>query len=257
MARVSNVVPKERAFHPLIRAVRRVATSGTSCSTCGSLEVRRSDRWTFRDFLFAVFFLAPFRCRFCRARFYWFSRPTFQKPAEPPRAPLLKMQRRMLEVDPLLPRPAEPESAPLDSVEPQLTQPERLLRRLMEPPPSVVQPLRFTRPRSVLILESDPSIRKLLRRLLERRGCFTHEVIEPEDLPVELRERRVDLLIIADELDSALALASVHPKLKILALSPEPLDGVEIPGRCLKLTKPFSSETFLECVDRLLETAAP
>jgi hypothetical protein len=256
MARVSNVVPKERAFQPLIRAVRRVATTGTSCPTCGSLEVRRSDRWSFNDFLFAGFFLAPFRCRFCRTRFYWFWRP-FQKPAEPPLAPLLKMQRRIFEIDPLLPRAVEPDPAPLDSVEPQLTQPERPLPRLVEPPPSVVQPLRFTRPRSVLILESDPSIRKLLCRLLDRRGYFTHEVIQPEDLPVELRDRRVDLLIIADELNSVLAAAHAYPNLKILALSLEPLHVAEIAGRCLALAKPFSSETFLESVDRLLESAIP
>ena len=37
-------------------------------------------------------------------------------------------------------------------------------------------PVRFIRPRSVLILESYLSIRKLLRRLLDRRGYFTNEL---------------------------------------------------------------------------------
>jgi hypothetical protein len=33
----------------------------------------------------------------------------------------------------------------------------------------------------------------------------------------------------------------------------EPLNGAEIPGRCLGLAKPFASRMFLESVDRLLE----
>jgi DNA-binding response OmpR family regulator len=133
----------------------------------------------------------------------------------------------------------------------------------VEPPRTAASLVRFTPPRSILILESDPSIRKLLRRLLDRRGYFTHEVIEPGDLAAELRERRVDLLIIdlplmgGNGLDAAFALARVHPDLKVLALSLEPLDSAEIPGRCLALAKPFSLEMFVACADRLLEPAIP
>jgi len=161
------------------------------------------------------------------------------------------MPRQLLEIDPVDPDLAEP------------IQPERPLPRLVEPQPIVVQPLRFGRPRSILILESDLSIRKLLRRLLDRRGYFSHEVSKPEDLGTELRERRVDLLILdaallgANGLDNALALSHVHPDLKILALSLESLNTAGIPERCLALTKPFSLESFLESVDRLLEPATP
>ncbi len=161
------------------------------------------------------------------------------------------MPRQVLAVDPV----------ELDPVEP--IQAERPLPRLVEPPPIVAQPLRFTPSRSVLILESDLSIRKLLRRLLDRRGYFTREVIKPEDLPAELRERRVDLLILdaalmgANGLDDALALAHVHPDLKVLALALESVDQADVPERCIALTKPFSLEAFLESVDRLLEPATP
>jgi DNA-binding NtrC family response regulator len=161
------------------------------------------------------------------------------------------MPRQVLDVDPI----------ELDPVEP--IQPERPIPRLVEHPPVVVHPLRFTSSRSVLILERDLSIRKLLRRLLDRRGYFTHEVAKPEDLPLELRERRVDLLILdaalmgANGLDNAFALAHVHPDLKVLALSLESHNETEVPERCLALTKPFSLETFLESVDRLLEPAPP
>jgi DNA-binding NtrC family response regulator len=154
------------------------------------------------------------------------------------------MPRPLLEIDPLAPHfPEPPRMQPVP--------------RLVESGPIAPQPLRFTRPRSILILESDPSIRKLFRRLLDRRGYFTHEVVAAGDLPAELRERRVDLLIIADGLKVALALARLHPNLKILSLSPDAVNGAEIPGRCLALTKPFSFETFLECVDRLLEPVTP
>jgi len=249
MARVPNVVPSERAFRPLVRAVRRVATTAASCPACGSVEVRPSDRRTFLDVICACFLLTPFRCRACRVRFYRVWRPAFKITAEPPLAPVLIMPRPLVEIDPV--EPHLPGSGFGDPPRP------RPLPRLVEPPPIADEPLRFTRPRSILILESDPSIRKLLRRLLDRRGYFTHEVSEANDLPAELRERRVDLLIIADGLNSALALAHVHPNLKILALSLESGNGAEIPGRCLTLPKPFSLESFLESVDRLLESPAP
>jgi hypothetical protein len=246
MARVPNAVPSERAFRPLLRAVRRVATTAASCPTCGSVEVRPSDRRTFLDVVCACFLLTPFRCRVCRVRFYRVWRPSFKRTAEP-LAPVLIMPRPIFEIDPV--EPHSPASAFGDPPRP------RPLPRLVEPPPIADEPPRFTRARSILILESDPSIRKLLRRLLDRRGYFTHEVSEANDLPVELRERRVDLLIIADELNSVLAAAHVYPNLKILALSLASGNGAEIPGRYVTLPKPFSLESFLESVDRLLEPA--
>jgi CheY-like chemotaxis protein len=252
MARVPNVVPRERAFRPLIRAVRRAAAARTACPACGSPDVRRSLRRSFLDIALAGLLLAPFRCRHCRIRFYRMWRPAIKKLEEATRAPVLIMPRQLIEINPV-------ETDPVEPIQPEL----RPIPRLVEPPPSVAQPLRFTRSRSVLILESDLSIRKLLRRLLDRRGYFTHEVGKPEDLPIELRERRVDLLILdaalmgANGLDRALAFAHVNPDLKVLALSLESLDQAEVPERCLALTKPFSLETFLESVDRLLEPAIP
>jgi hypothetical protein len=249
MARIPNAVLSERALRPLIRAVRKAAITGKSCPACGSAEVRRSARWGFLDAVLTCLFLAPFRCRVCRGRFYrvW---PVFKKPAEPTGAPVFIMPRPLLEIDP----PA-PHLSGSSFIDPPRTQPGSPLPRLVEPPSIADQPLRFTRPRSILILESDPSIRRLLRRLLDRGGYFTHEVIQPDDLPAELRDRRVDLLIIADELNSVLAAAHVYPHLKILTLCSDSLNGNEIPGRLIALAKPFSLESFLESVDRLLEPA--
>jgi len=160
------------------------------------------------------------------------------------------MPRQVLEIDPVQPHFIEP-------VELAVTPPERPHPHLVEPPPILVPPVRLIRPRSILILESDLSIRKLLRRLLDRRGYFTYEVSQPAELETELRERRVDLLVIdASPLSTAFGLANVHPNLKILALSLESPDPMSIPARCLALTKPFSLESFVESVDRLLEPAA-
>ena len=60
MAIVPNVVPRERAYRPLIRAVRRVATTPVSCAACGSTDVRRSLRRTFLDVALACLLLALF-----------------------------------------------------------------------------------------------------------------------------------------------------------------------------------------------------
>jgi CheY-like chemotaxis protein len=248
----------------MIWAARAGANTGVSCPTCGSDDFRRSLRRTFLDAALACCFIAPFRCRACRARFYyWLWCPAFNEPPQPFHVPVFIMPRQIFEIHPVDAHPAEPDSAEPNFAEPRRTPPERLLPPLVELPLTAAQPVRFIRLRSILILENDPSIRKLLRRLLHRRGYFTHEVLQPEDIPAELRERRVDLLIIdaslmgANGLDAALALASVHPNLKILKLSVDSLDVAEIPGRCSALTKPFSSETFLESVDRLLEHAIP
>jgi DNA-binding response OmpR family regulator len=110
-----------------------------------------------------------------------------------------------------------------------------------------------------LILESDLSIRKLLRRLLERRGHITVEISQAADLAGALRDRRADLLIVdvsavpETGVAGLVALAHAFPRLKILALSTESLQDSEIPGRLLALPKPFALDRFVDCVDRLLE----
>lgn len=255
MARVLNVVPQERALRPLMRAVRRVASAHSFCPKCGSDDVRRSLRRTFPDAIFACLFLAPFRCRKCRVRYYRFWRPALKQTEDPPRAPVLMMPRQMLGIDSVDAVLIDHENVESETIEAEITQPERPLPRLVEAPPSATPPVRFIRSRSVLILESDLSIRKLLRRLLDRRGYFTHEVLQLEDLALELRERRVDLLIV-DTLH-AFSFSHLHPNLKILALSSELPDHSEFPDRCLALTKPFSLESFLDSVDNLLEPATP
>ena len=99
------------------------------------------------------------------------------------------------------------------------------------------KPLPDMSPGSVLILEGDLSIRKLLRRLLDRRGYKTVEVAQAADLETELRNGFADLLVI-DVSESEpigtpalVSLARAHPGLKILALSVEASQSHQLPGR--------------------------
>ncbi len=118
-------------------------------------------------------------------------------------------------------------------------------------------------PPSVLILDSDPAVRKLLRRLLERSGYFVTELAGVEDL--ELRPRRFDLLI-ADlsplrqaDLEIMKQLAALHPGMKIIQLSSQPLAGAA-PDGSLVLSKPFHGDALLEMVRQALgasETSGP
>ena len=119
------------------------------------------------------------------------------------------------------------------------------------------RPILGIQPDRVVILESDLSIRKLLRRLLERRGYLAVEISRPQELCPIFRDRRADLLVVdvsAGEVNSecVVSLANAHPDLKILALSAEPFKGT-MPGRLLVLPKPFPLEDFVDCVTRLLQ----
>jgi CheY-like chemotaxis protein len=206
----------------------------------------------FLDGLLAGLGLAPFRCRVCRERFYRIWQP-FEPNLYESHVPVLVMPRTLLMLDSIEPDPLAPSFIQLPA------EPERTLPRLVEP--AAVKKVRFVRPRSILILEGDLSIRRLLRRLLDRRGYFTYEVPDPADLPTELRGRRIDLLIVDASLmgpngeSAAFALAQDHPELKILALSPQVSSAPELPDRCLTLTKPFSLDSFIQCVDGLFELA--
>jgi CheY-like chemotaxis protein len=237
MTRIPSVAQTEPSFRPLATAARKLAVTGRSCANCGSLEIRPSSRRNALDVVLACVFLAPFRCRVCRGRFYRLWRPSLQRSTDPPVAPLLLMpaRRTILALDAIEPRPLETPSAD----------------------PKLAQPIASTTPAPILILESDLSIRKLLRRLLERRGYNAVEVAQAEDLAGEMLDRNVDLLIVDVStveagVEAVVAFARALPSLKILALSAEPLLTNEIPERLQVLPKPFPLDSFVDCVDRLL-----
>jgi hypothetical protein len=258
MVRAPSVAQTGQTVRPLVTVVRKLAFAGRRCAYCGSSEIRPSNRRNALDILLACVFLAPFRCRACRERFYRVRRPSLLHPpdaSDPSTEPLLvvPVRRGVLNIDTISPGRIDP--APL--------QPERHepAPAWIESPAASAQAL--PAPGPILILESDLSIRKLLLRLLERRGYFTVEIAQAGDLAVELRDRRAGLLIVdvsaADEpvVNQVIALARAHPSLKMLVLSAEPLSETEVPGRLLALPKPFPLDRFIECVERLLGQSNP
>ena len=270
MARVPSVAQTEQPLRPFATAVRKLAVMARTCAYCGSAEIRPSNRRNALDVLLACLFLAPFRCKVCRMRFYRVWRPSFLRPPDPPVAPLLVMpaRRKVLALDIISPTHIEPEPVhpqrnqphliPLggnvDVIAPQLVE-SQTFASYQEP----AEPILTAQPGCILILEDDLSIRKLLRRLLDRRGYFTVEIANAADLAAQLLERRAGLLIVdvppgaENGVKEVAALADAHPALKILALSAEKLPDFEIPGRLLVLPKPFPLESFVDCVEQLLE----
>jgi CheY-like chemotaxis protein len=267
MARVPSFAPTGQTVRPFATAVRKLAFAGRSCANCGSPDIRPSQSRNALDILLACLFLTPFRCRFCRERFYRVWRPGMLRP-DPPVASLLVMPARhdVPIVDPLLPPPIiEPEPLPSPRTKPRLMPPgrrgatvnaafiERLEAGMRSP-----RPLPDAPPAVILIFENDLSIRKLLRRLLERRGYTTVEVERTGNLKAELKNRLADLLVIdvSDHevsLQDLITLGRAHPGLKILALSVDAPQDNEIPDRLVTLPKPFSLDRFVECVDRLVK----
>jgi len=237
------------------------------------------------DVLLACILLTPFRCRFCRERFHRFWRPSLFISTDAPHAPapvaplfVMPARHEILNADPephqlIQPQPLAPRNQPHLIVPARVVPAKKsatvnsaFIQRLesgMRSP----RPLPDSLPGVVLILENDLSIRKLLRRLLERRGYTAVEIVHPRDLKKEIENRMVDLLVVNlsdsgasgpasnnDALDAGtlLALAQAHPALKILALSVEAAALNEISSRLLTLPKPFSLDRFVDSVNRLL-----
>jgi len=260
MARVPSVAQTEPAFRPLATAIRKLAVTGRSCARCGSPEIRPSNRRNALDILLALVLLAPFRCRVCRGRFYRIWRPSLQRDPDPPVAPLLLMpaRRKIFALDPIEPRRIQPEARQPQRPQPEVV-PSPVKAEPSPPPPAIPAPAALG---AILILEDDLSIRKLLRRLLDRRGYHTVEVARAEDLAGQLLDRTVDLLIVdvstaETGVEAVVKLALALPSLKILALSAEPLLANVIPGRLQVLPKPFPLDTFVNGVDRLVKPSSP
>ena len=82
------------------------------------------------------------------------------------------------------------------------------------------------------------------------------EVWPPETPAVSGAELLIIDASTSKGVDTAIALARIHPNFKILALVAGALDGNAIPGRLQVLPKPFALDTFVGCVDRLMKPSA-
>jgi CheY-like chemotaxis protein len=260
MARVPSVAQKEQTVRPSAAAVRKLPVAGPSCPHCGSIEIRSSNRRNALDILLACVFLTPFRCRICRERFHLVWRRSLQRSVEPTIGPVLVMPVRhtVVSIDVISSEPLESPTA-----EPEAPQEEPAEVRTVP-----AQPILAAVPGSILILEGDLSIRKLLCRLLQRRGYSTAEIAQAEELAAELNDGLFDLLI-ADvsatgttDVGALAALAYAHPRLKILALalSAKSVTSAkhdhEVSSRLFALPKPFAMDSFVDCVDRIMERSS-
>jgi CheY-like chemotaxis protein len=137
----------------------RPAPNSISCPKCGWSRVRRSERSGVLDKAAGLLFLVPLRCRTCRLRFY---RPWF-------------IARRAL---PVIER-AIPMAAPV---------PSSVFVSSLVPATAI-------RPR-ILLLDDDPSLRKLLRRLLDKEGYEVREASDSDAALAELRGTKIDLAVV-------------------------------------------------------------
>lgn len=121
----------------------------------------------------------------------------------------------------------------------------------------------------ILLVEDNPSVRRLASLLLRQRG---HEVIETSSVRegLMLWQQQADsislaivALFLADGslgLDLISELHATHPRLPVLLLSGFDLRAAEapsLPSHCRFLAKPFDSRTLLEAVSATLSHSSP
>jgi CheY-like chemotaxis protein len=204
------------------------------CPHCGWSNVRPSSRRGLLDSVLAIMFLTPFRCRNCRHRFFRFSVPGETKAVAGPPAPAA--------------RPVKVERPAISILPPPVAVKEIAKEQTVVPAAAP----------SILVADSDPSIRKLLRRVLERQGYAVHELPTPDNIASELRVNPVDLLITdlglprQEAAEAVPVLRAEYPNLKIILLSgylsSDTRQSNQIHGALAVLPKPFPTELLLESV---------
>jgi ActR/RegA family two-component response regulator len=207
-----------------------------TCARCGWKNIRPSPRRGLIDRVLEVFFLAPFRCRNCRHRFFRFS----------------KRIRNDFKLAHFEPASSPPEQPPVEEVP--------------SASPADEPTMEIETRRSILIIDDDLAIRKFLRRVLERQGYRISELSKVKNLALELSSDPVDLLItdlVLDEQDAPHAIASLHgayPNLKIIVLSgfwaAKMQRTEQLPGVFAVLPKPVRTDPLLDCVRAALEQSA-
>jgi|SRR5579863_1983092 CheY-like chemotaxis protein len=193
------------------------------CPKCGWSNIRRSERAGFWDGAAFLLFLAPLRCRNCRLRFYR----------------LWFLAKRA--------QPLVPEHRPI-----------RVSVVAPDPDPTPAAPTR----RIILLLDDDPSLRKLLGRLLTREGYEVREASDCESAVAALRGAGIDLVVInlsvSEESEKAVrALRTVAPELSVIVLTETPAFTPRS-ERLLILPKPSHVLAVVEGVrDLMLKPVGP
>ncbi|MGD1096035.1 MAG: response regulator [Bryobacteraceae bacterium] len=188
--------------------------SRLTCPNCGWKHVRPSPRRGLFDGVMRGFYLAPFRCRKCRLRFYRPAHFWISSPSETVKIPAVS---------------------------------------------AVSEPAAAT---SVLLLDDDPSLRTLFRRLLERDGYKVYEASNRAEISGKMSKASLGLVIAnlnstdGDNLSTARTLQATNPDLKVIVLSNVVGTSVfpteAVPGKLAVLETPLHPRDLLETVHELL-----
>jgi CheY-like chemotaxis protein len=136
--------------------------------------------------------------------------------------------------------------------------------------PAVSQAARggFGTGKRVTVVEDEPTLREMLKAVLERYGFEVSEAMSGEDAEADLRASGAapDLLVtdvlLRDGLGTEMAarMRAVHPGLRALFISGHSLDILEEQGIAIApeefLEKPFTPSQLAETMGRLLATPA-
>jgi CheY-like chemotaxis protein len=230
-------------------AVNRRESTGLSCPQCGWNDVRVSYHARLWDYVLAVLILAPLRCRKCRLRFYrpWYmvrraaSGPAPEvetrsaAPAVETRStlPVVIIPRTQPVSDiplatsmpvvqgPFVPTPdAVPTPDVVPSSDVALPVPQQ---PLAETPAATPIPTAETKPPTILLVDRDAAMRKLLAMLLHREGYAVRHAADSSQAMAALSASGVDVVVanLSDEEQPILIREwrSAHPELGIIALT--------------------------------------
>jgi CheY-like chemotaxis protein len=120
--------------------------------------------------------------------------------------------------------------------------------------------------REILVVDDDPAVRGLMRRVLAARGFTVHEVGDGRQALAEVRSRAFHLMVtdlVMPEIEGLEVIRAIHresPGLAILAVSGAYdgafLHAARLLGAGAVLKKPFDPKAFVHAVEQLLEAAS-
>ena len=115
-------------------------------------------------------------------------------------------------------------------------------------------------PHRILVLDDDPALRNLLKRLLKRKGYQVREAADAGSAAAELRDTRIDLVVVnlsAGEQPEKIVrmLRNADPELIVIVLS-ETVSLAKRSENLLILPKPSRARTIVSCIAQSLEDAA-
>lgn len=281
-------------------AMNRRGSTGLSCPQCGWNDVRVSYHASLLDYVLAILIFLPVRCRKCRLRFY---RPWFMvRKAASGRAPAVEtrsavpMSSQIHMISPRtqpvsdIPLPAStpaaqdpvvqdscvpcPDAGPILGVVPipdlvrtsdvvPTTDAEALPVSQPEIPAAIPVPMAETTPPTVLLVDGDAAMRKLLAMLLHREGYAVRHAADSSQATVALSANGVDVVVanLSDD-EQPIVIRRwlwVHPDLSIIALSSGAPNQLSLTGtsknHLLTLPPPCRPRDVVQAVRALLDSS--